>query len=111
MPDYLDGPSFGRLLQTMRRHNGVTVHDLALSLACQSGPDCNALVTSWHDWIVAAEQGQLSTVEPLMVVAVALTLHVPISAFFPSPMAAAPEEPLLAQGSSLTNGSGKSSAS
>ena len=97
MPESIDGPTFGRQLQALRRHNGFTQEDLALALASPSDP-ASSLVCDWLAWISAAEQGQLSTVERLMVVAVALTLHVPISAFLPFPMAALPEEPRPARG-------------
>ena len=91
MPESIGGPTFGRQLQALRRHNGFTQEELALALASPSDP-VSSLVCDCLAWITAAEQGQLSTVERLMVVAVALKLHVPISAFLPSPMATGPEE-------------------
>jgi transcriptional regulator with XRE-family HTH domain len=85
MPHVTDGPTFGRQLQELRRQNGFTQEELAAALAQRSGP-ASSLIYDWHAWIAAVEQGRIPTVEHRMVVAVALTLHVPVSALLSPPV-------------------------
>lgn len=85
MPHVTDGPGFGRQLHALRRQNGVTQEELAAALGQRSDPT-SSLIDDWHAWIAAVEQGRIPIVEPMMVVTVALALHVPASALFPSPV-------------------------